>query len=384
MLKAASSPPGRQPGQIMNDKKYWVGFNLIKGIGAVRMQALVNHFGDLESAWRGKPVDLAGAGLSLKLIERIAQARENIDLDKVWARIESQGIKILTWQDETYPQRLKEIEQPPPVLYVRGDYQPDDLYAVAIVGTRRVTPYGRQITEELASFLARNGITVVSGLARGVDAIAHQTVLKSRGRTIGVLGSGVDKIYPPEHRQMAEQMMTQGAVLSDYAPGTPPDASNFPPRNRIISGLSLAVVVIEAGETSGALITAEFAAEQGREVFAVPGSILAPQSKGTNKLIRNGALPLLSVDDLMQALNLTRMGEHKAARKIIPGDETEARVINVLGAEPLHVDEIRNQTELPIEKVSAALVLMELKGMVRQVGGMNYVAVRDDQSEYSV
>jgi len=368
----------------MDDKKYWVGFNLIKGIGAVRMQALINHFDDLESAWKAAPADLAGAGLSLKLIERIVQAREQVDLEKVWARIESQGIKILTWKDEVYPQRLKEIEQPPPVLYVRGDYLLDDLFAVAIVGTRRVTPYGRQITEELASYLASNGITVISGLARGVDAIAHQTALKAGGRTIGVLGSGVDKIYPPEHRQLAEKMIEQGAIISDYAPGTPPDASNFPPRNRIISGLSLAVVVIEAGETSGALITAEFAAEQGREVFAVPGSILAPQSKGTNKLIQEGALPLLSVNDLMQALNLTRMGEHKAARKIIPADETEARLMNVLSAEPLHVDAIRNQTELPIEKVSATLALMELKGMVRQVGRMNYVAVREEQSDYLV
>jgi DNA processing protein len=368
----------------MDDKKYWVGFNLIKGIGAVRMQALINHFDDLESAWKAAPVDLAGAGLSLKLIERIVQARGQVDLEKVWTKIESQGIKILTWKDEAYPQRLKEIEQPPPVLYIRGDYLPDDLFAVAIVGTRRVTPYGRQITEELSSYLAANGITVVSGLARGVDAIAHQTALKAGGRTIGVLGSGVDKIYPPEHRQMAEQMMGQGAILSDYAPGTPPDATNFPPRNRIISGLSLAVVVIEAGETSGALITAEFAAEQGREVFAVPGSILAPQSKGTNKLIQRGALPLLSINDLMQALNLTRMDEHKAARRTIPADETEARVMRILGPEPLHVDEIRNQTELPIEKVSATLALMELKGMVRQVGGMNYVAVREEQSDYWV
>lgn len=368
----------------MGDKKYWIGFNLIKGIGAVRMQALINHFDDLESAWKAAPADLAAAGLSLKLIERIVQARENIDLEKVWARIESQGIKILTWEDAAYPQRLKEIEQPPPVLYIRGDYLPDDLFAVAIVGTRRVTAYGRQITEELASYLASNGITVVSGLARGVDAIAHQGALKTGGRTIGVLGSGVDKIYPPEHRQMADRMMEQGAIVSDYAPGTPPDASNFPPRNRIISGLSLAVVVVEAGETSGALITAEFAAEQGREVFAVPGSILAPQSKGTNKLIQKGALPLLSIHDLMQALNLTRMGDHKAARKILPADQTEARLMNILGAEPLHVDEIRNQTELPIEKVSAALALMELKGMVRQVGGMNYVAVREEESDYLV
>ncbi len=369
----------------MDDKKrYWVGFNLIKGIGAVRMQALINHFGDLESAWKAAPIDLARAGLSLKLIERIIQAREQVNLEKVWTKIESQGIKILTWEDEAYPQRLKEIEQPPPVLYVRGEYLRDDLFAVAIVGTRRVTPYGRQITEELASYLAANGITVISGLARGVDAIAHQTALKAGGRTIAVLGSGVDKIYPPEHRQLAERVMEHGAIISDYAPGTPPDASNFPPRNRIISGLSLAVVVIEAGETSGALITAEFAAEQGREVFAVPGSILAPQSKGTNKLIQRGALPLLSVNDLMQALDLTRMGEQKAVRKIIPADETEARLMNVLGAEPLHVDEIRKQTELPIEKVSATLALMELKGMVRQVGGMNYVAVREEQSDYLV
>ena len=368
----------------MDEKKYWVGFNLIKGIGAVRVQGLISFFGDLESAWSAIPADLAGAGLNLKLIERVVQARENVDLDKVWGKIEKQGIKILTWQDESYPQRLKEIDQPPPVLYIRGEYLPDDLFAVAIVGTRRVTPYGRQITEELSSFLAANGMTVVSGLARGVDAIAHQVSLRAGGRTIGVLGSGVDKIYPPEHRALAEQMMERGAIISDYAPGTPPEASNFPPRNRIISGLSLAVVVVEAGETSGALITADFAAEQGREVFAVPGSILAPQSKGTNKLIQRGALPLLSVNDLMQALDITRVGEQKVARKIIPADTTEARLFSVLGSEPLHVDEIRSLAELPIEKVSATLALMELKGLVRQVGGMNYVAVREIQSDYSV
>src|SRR5688572_7717093 len=366
----------------MDDKRFWIGFNLIKGIGAVRMQALIQHFGDLEIAWKAAPAELAAAGMGLKVIERVIQARENVDLEKVWEKIEKQGIKILTWEDEAYPQRLKEIDQPPPVLYIRGEYLPDDLFAVAIVGTRRATPYGRQITEELAAFLAVNGMTVISGLARGVDAIAHQTALRAGGRTIGILGSGVDKIYPPEHRALADQMMQRGAIISDYAVGTPPDASNFPPRNRIISGLSLAVVVIEAAETSGALITAEFAAEQGREIFAVPGSILAPQSKGTNKLIQNGVLPLLTPDDLMQALDLTRMGEQKAARNMIPADATEARLMNVLSSEPLHVDEIRNQAGLPIEKISATLALMELKGMVRQVGGMNYVAVREEQSDY--
>ncbi|HEU0294296.1 MAG TPA: DNA-processing protein DprA [Anaerolineales bacterium] len=384
-LLAASLANAAENGGLsmfMDDKKFWVGFNLIKGIGAVRMQGLVAHFGDLESAWKAAPAELAQAGLGLKVIERVVQARENVNLEQVWEKIQKQGIQILTWHDEAYPQRLKEIDQPPPVLYVRGEYLPDDLFAVAVVGTRRVTAYGRQITEELAAFLAANGMTVISGLARGVDAIAHQTALKAGGRTIAVLGSGVDKIYPPEHRTLAEQMMERGAILSDYAPGTQPEASNFPPRNRIISGLSLAVVVVEAGETSGALITAEFAAEQGREVFAVPGSILAPQSKGTNKLIQNGALPLLSVNDLMQALDITRVGEQKAARKIMPADAIEAKLLTVLTNEPMHVDEIRNQSELPIEKVSAALVLMELKGMVRQVGGMNYVVLREEEAEY--
>jgi DNA processing protein len=212
----------------MDDKKYWIGFNLIKGIGAVRMQGLVAYFGELEPAWKASPAELAAAGLGLKVIERVIQARDKVDLEKVWEKIEKQGIKILTWQDEAYPQRLKEIDQPPPVLYIRGEYLPDDLFAVAIVGTRRVTSYGRQITEELAAYLAANGMTVISGLARGVDAIAHQASLKAGGRTIAILGSGVDKIYPPEHRGLAEQMMERGAIISDYAPGTPPEASNFP------------------------------------------------------------------------------------------------------------------------------------------------------------
>lgn len=367
---------------LMDDKKFWIGFNLIKGIGAVRMQNLVAYFGDLESAWNADLASLMEAGLGAKLAERVVGAGRQMDLDQVWAKIEAQGINILTWADEEYPARLREIDQPPPVLYIRGEYLQDDLFAVAIVGTRKVTPYGRQVTEELASFLAANGITVVSGLARGVDAIAHQTALKVGGRTMAILGSGVDRIYPPEHRGLAEQMMERGAVISDYAVGTPPDASNFPPRNRIISGLSLAVVVVEAAETSGALITAEFAAEQGREVFAIPGNIYAPQSKGVNRLIQKGAQPLLTPEDLMQALDLTRVGEQKSARKILPADETEARVLDVLSGEPLHVDEIRNLAGLPIEKISATLALMELKGMVRQVGGMNYVSVREAQAGY--
>lgn len=368
----------------MDDKRYWIGFTFVKGIGAVRFQRLLDRFGDAESAWGAAPTELAEAGLSLKLIERLVAIREKVDLSRIWNQIQSKEIQVLTWLDEAYPQRLKEIEQPPPVLYLRGELSTEDDWAVAIVGSRKVTPYGRQVTEQIASFLAANGITVVSGLARGVDAIAHKAALNAGGRTFAVLGSGVDRTYPPENRALAEQIFEQGAVLSDYAPGTPPEASNFPPRNRIISGLSMAVVVVEAGETSGALITADFAAEQGREIFAVPGNILAPQSKGTNKLIQKGALPLLSANDIMQTLNLTRVGQHKAARKALPADEVEAKLLNAMSDEPQHVDEIRNQTGLPVEKVSATLVMMELKGMVRQVGNMQYVAVREVQSGYSV
>jgi DNA processing protein len=260
----------------------------------------------------------------------------------------------------------------------------DDSLAVAIVGTRRVTAYGRQVAAELAGFLAQNGITVVSGLARGVDAIAHHAALQAGGRTLAVLGSGVDRIYPPEHRQMAEKIFTQGALISDYAIGTPPDSANFPPRNRIISGLSLATVVIEAGETSGALITATFAAEQGREVLAVPGPIYAPQSKGTNRLIQSGARPLLKMEDVLEALQIDHPEEHYTARRLLPADAHEAALLEALNMEPQHIDEICLQTGLSIDKVSATLAMMELKGMVRQVGGMNYVSVHERQIAYRV
>lgn len=367
----------------MDNKLYWVGFNLVRGIGAVRLSALIAHFGSAETAWSGSPEDLRQAGLGSKTISRLIEVRQAVDLEGLAAKMEAQGVKVVTWDDAGYPARLKDIEQPPPVLYIRGEWLPEDDFAVAIVGTRRITAYGRQITEELAAHLGASGLTVVSGLARGVDAVAHSAALRAGGRTVAVLGSGVDRIYPPENRALAAEIMKRGALLSDYPLGTAPESSNFPPRNRIIAGLSLATVVVEAGETSGALITAEFAAEQGRDVFAVPGSILAPQSKGTNRLIQNGALPLLGPDDVLQSLDFKRVGEQKAARKILPADEVEAKLIAVLGREPLHVDEIRNQSGLPVEKVSAALVMMELKGLVRQVGGMQYVAVREVQSGYS-
>lgn len=367
----------------MDVRLYWIGFNLVKGIGAARLRGLLDAFGDIETAWNASEDQLQAAGLSPKVVAALAKVRREVSLETLWERMQRLGIEVTTWDDPTYPRRLMEIDQPPPVIYSRGRVLPEDEWAVAVVGTRRVTPYGRQVAEEVARALAGSGITVVSGLARGVDAIAHQAALEAGGRTIAVLGSGVDRIYPPEHGRLAERIASCGAVISDYAPGTPPDAVNFPPRNRIISGLSRAVVVVEAGQTSGALITAQFAAEQGREVFAVPGGIYSPQSKGPNALIRQGARPLVEMSDLLEMMNVALIGEQQSARTTLPSDPVEAQLFSVLGREPLHVDEIRARTNLPIEQVSATLTIMELKGMVRQVGGMQYIAIGEAREPYT-
>lgn len=366
----------------MTDQRYWVGFNLVKGIGATRIRLILDHFGSLEAAWNAPLAELKAAGLGSTLAQRLEQVRGGVDLAAILDMINSQGIQVLTWEDERYPRRLKEIDQPPPVLYLRGDLAVEDFWAVAVVGTRRVSGYGRQVTEELAATLAMNGITVVSGLARGVDGIAHQAALKAGGRTVAVLGCGVDRIYPPEHAALAARVVEKGALISDYPPGTPPDAANFPPRNRIISGLAIATVVVEAGETSGALITAKFANDQGREVFAVPGNILSPQAKGTNQLIAEGARPMLSGQDLLNALALDRVPQQSQVRKSVPANEIEASLLGVLTHEPMHVDEIGIQTGLPIESVSATLAVMQLKGLVRDVGRMNFVAVREEPADY--
>jgi DNA processing protein len=369
---------------LVDQKAYWVGFNLVKGIGAARLRALLSYFGDIETAWNAPVSELQAVGLGSKVIESLVQVRSQVSLQQVWDRIQREGVQVLIWDDEAYPRRLKEIDQPPPVLYVRGEMIPSDEWAVAIVGTRRVTAYGRQVAQEISSVLASSGVTVVSGLARGVDSLAHQAALEAGGRTLAVLGSGVDVVYPPEHRPLANKIITNGALISDYPLGAQPDGINFPPRNRIISGLSLAVVIVEAGEKSGALITAEFAADQGRDVFAVPGNINAPQSVGCNRLIQQGARPLLNPGEVLEMLDLTMVYEHRSARRVLPSDATESQLLAVIEREPVHVDEIMAQTHLPVEKITAALALMELKGMVKQVGGMRYIAVREHTSEYQI
>ncbi|MCB9134703.1 MAG: DNA-protecting protein DprA [Anaerolineales bacterium] len=355
---------------------------MARGIGAVRFRQLLNYFGDAKTAWHASERELRSCGLSEKVIQNLIQLRTGVDLALIGTQLASSNVTALTWDDPQYPRRLQEIDQPPPILYVRGTLTEVDEWAVAIVGTRRVTTYGKQVAEQLATVLAHNGVTIVSGLARGVDSVAHQTALKAGGRTIAVLGSGVDNLYPPENRKLAEDMMQSGAVVSDYALGTPPEAANFPPRNRIISGLAMATVVIEASRQSGALITAEFAAEQGREVFAVPGSIFAPQSQGTNQLIQQGARPMLSPQEVLEALDLGRAVQQREARAALPANDLETRILALIRNEALHVDEISVQAQLPIKEITATLTMMELKGMVRQMGGMQYQAVREEQAMY--
>lgn len=296
-----------------------------------------------------------------------------MDPEAMLPALAKKSIEVLTWEDEAYPPYLKEIDQPPPVLYYRGTVLPEDDLAVAIVGTRNVTAYGKQLTKDTATYLTANGITVVSGLARGVDAIAHQTALEQGGRTFAVLGSGVDVIYPPEHRTLAESIVAHGALISDYPPGTQPDGVNFPPRNRIISGLSRGTVVIEAGEKSGALITAKFSIDQGREVFAAPGSVLSPMSRGTNNLLAAGAVPLTSPTVILKNLNITQT--RPSAERVKPTlDADEARILRALGQDTLHIDDLCGKLGTSVEKLTAQLTMMELKGLVVRAKGMEYAA----------
>ncbi len=245
---------------MKGNTKYWIGFNLVKGIGPVRLEKLLHYFGDIRTAWEARSYQLQAAGINETLLRRMIDIRNRVSLDVIEQEIISRGIKVLTWDDPEYPDRLRQITQSPFVLHIKGEMDTDDIWAVAIVGTRRYTAYGQQVAENLSRTLAQNGITIISGLARGIDGIAHKAALAAGGRTIAVLGSGLDILYPPEHRDLANEISKLGALISDYPLGTPPDGSNFPPRNRIISGLSKCIIVIEAGEKSGALITATYAA----------------------------------------------------------------------------------------------------------------------------
>jgi len=369
----------------MTDVKYWIGFNIVPGIGPARFKRLLDHFGDAEPAWRAAPLELARAGLDRKSLQSLVTVRDKLDLDAEMRRIDEAGAHVLTLQDEGYPRLLRQIDLPPPVLYMKGSYSSEDEWAVAVVGTRAAKTYGKEMTRYLAGDLARNRITVVSGLARGIDSVAHRSALEAGGRTIAVLGCGVDVVYPRENAKLSQDIVANGALVTEYPLGTKPERGNFPPRNRIISGLTLGTLVTQAGERSGALITAYYALEQGREVFAVPGSALDRGCTGANKLIQQGAAKLvLRAQDVLEELNLTMISQQAEMREVVPGNETEALLLKYLSEESVHVDDLRRACGLPISQVSGTLALMELKGMVRQTTGMHYVLAREGSIDYVV
>ncbi len=366
----------------MDELCYWLGFNLVRGIGPVRLRGLLKHFGDIQTAWKAPRADLEETGLDRRSLNNLLKARRQIDLAQVRQNVEDEGAHVLTWESPDYPELLRQIPDPPPVLFVKGELIPADEWAVAMVGTRKATAYGKEVARQLSGALARNHVTVVSGMARGIDGTAHRAALEAGGRTIAVLGCGVDRVYPPEHRQLARDIAENGALISDYPLGTRPEGKNFPPRNRIISGLSRGVIVVEAGLRSGALITADFAADQGRDVFAVPGNIYSPASKGCNRLLRDGASIVTEVRDVLEMLHLDQLAEKQVARAVLPENATEATIFEQLSHEPCHVDELARAIELPIEEINSTLVMMELKGMVRQVGALQYVLARESEVTY--
>ena len=368
----------------MSDLKYWVGFNRIQGIGRAKFSLLESYFVDLERAWKAGPAELKAAGLDSKPIEAIVESRPTISPDAELERLERNHIKALTWNDPTFPTKLKEIYDVPPILYIRGTITPDDEWTIAVVGTRRATIYGREVTERLVSDLVRNRITIVSGLARGIDSVAHRTALASGGRTIAIFGCGLDTVYPPENVKLAQEIIEHGALVSEYPLGTRPKAENFPRRNRIMAGLSLGVLVTEAGEGSGALITVKHALEQNREVFCIPGNILSPTSRGTNRLIKEGAKLVSDVQDILEELNLTMIPRQLEMRELVPENETESLILKHLSHEPTHIDEVCRNSCLPIATVSSTLAMMELKGIVRQMGGMNYILARETKTGYQL
>ncbi len=361
----------------MGDLQYWIGFQRTQGIGPVRLRALLEHFGDVETAWHASAVSLRAAGLNQAAVEQLLYMRNRLDLSAELARLERCGVRALTWADPEYPKLLREIDQPPPVLYVRGSLLPQDELAVAIVGTRNASVYGKQVAERLATGLAENGVTVVSGLALGIDSVAHRAALAAGGRTLAVLACGLDEVYPAQHRQLAREIETSGALLSDYGLGIKPEARNFPPRNRLISGLSLGTVVVEAGERSGALITLQFALEQGRDTFAVPGNVHSRASDGTNGAIQRGEAKLVTcVEDILEELNLAMIAEQREVAEIVPENAAEAALLARLSHEPIHIDELVRQSQLTAAEVSSTLVMMELKGLVRRMEPMSYVLAR--------
>lgn len=349
---------------------------MIPGIGRARLSLIENYFDNIVTAWKAPEREYMQTGIDTATVQSILHWRRHIYPEHELEKAEKGGVQVFTYHDKNYPFRLKEIYDYPPVLYVKGSFQTTDAMSLAVVGTRKPTIYGRQITEELVSELSRNQIAIFSGLARGIDTISHSISLKNGGRTFAVLGSGINVIYPAENANLAAQITENGALISEYPIDTRPRAENFPRRNRILSGITLGTLVTEAGKRSGALITAGYALENNREVFAVPGSILSSQSMGTNLLIKQGAKLVQQPHDIYEELNLESIAEQQEIHNWLPENNNENELFQCLTIQPTHIDEICRTTGLPAGTVSSTLTMMELKGLVRQYGNMSYALTR--------
>lgn len=365
--------------------QFWIAFSRIPTIGRVRLGLLEERFGSLQAAWSSSQSEISSAGLDRSVVASIVEKRGEIDPAAELERVRRVGVSVLTWHDTDYPTLLREIDDLPPILYVKGALAREGKKTVTVVGTRRPTAYGREVTQHMAGELAEAGITIVSGLARGIDGIAHRSTLEAGGCTVAVLGCGVDVAYPPEHGKLMAEIAEQGAVISEYPLGTKPDARHFPRRNRLLSGLSVATLVTEAGEGSGTLSTVRFALEQNREVLCVPGSIYSPASRLTNKLIQEGAKPVLDVQDVLDELNVQPsplLGQSELPWPEANSTADEEAIYDVLAYEPQHIDDLSRMTGLPVTTVTGSLAVMELKGRVLQVGRMNYIRAREPKSPY--
>lgn len=357
------------------EKRFWMGFNVFEGIGPLRFKLLLDFFGTAKKAYEASGEELRRIGLGEKLVGKFEEFRKNFDPDLYLVRVSKLGIEILTFDDKNYPEVLKEIPDPPPVVYVKTNNLKKIFQkkAVAVVGTRLPTAYGRKATEMIVEGLIASGLVVVSGLARGVDKIAHETTLNNGGLTIGVLGCGLDKVYPPEHKGLVEKIIENGgAVISEFPLGMDAVPGNFPARNRIISGLSLGVVITEAAKDSGSLITASHAAEQGREVFAVPGPITSPMSKGTAELIKKGAKLVSEVGDILEELQVKsyKGAEPRSLKENENLSEEERRIVTILKDEDLNIDEIIRKTGLESGRIGSLLSLMEIRGLIKSYNGI--------------
>ncbi len=361
--------------QFCQEQKYILGFSCNPQIGSRTMLKILSAFNDPKQAWQASFKELTGHGLEPKIANLIIQTREKINLDQELEKIHKLGINIITIGDKNYPKLLKEIADPPAILYVKGKIIPRDELAIAVVGSRKHTSYGGRVCSDITEELAESGITIVSGLALGIDAISHQAALSAGGRTIGVLGCGLDQIYPVSNRHIAEKIINDsGAIISEFPLGTPPMKYNFPIRNRIIAGLSLGVLVIEASLKSGSLLTSQSALEYNREVFAVPGSIYSENSAGPNNLIKIGAKLVSSAQDILNELNIEVQAKIVKAKTILPDSKEEDIILKILSRdEPTHVDKLTKESKLEMAKINQTLILMEMKGKVRNLGGNLYV-----------